>query len=196
MRDAVGRSLPDGVIDLDVECGLAARSATGPWRRWRRLATAKVPVFGVVTLVVLGALAGAAGGWQWTVAQQRSRDASVVSLFAAVAELESGGGWQTSVTIEGTVAVVNGGPLPVDVSVVADSEDFRVKGQRRIAPGATDWFPVTATVWCSDDAAVRPVPVALHVVTADGVGRVVTVQLQLSGSPWAEFVMQSCLPPR
>ncbi|MER7001436.1 hypothetical protein ABT297_00040 [Dactylosporangium sp. NPDC000555] len=196
MRDAVRGAPVDVSIDLGMIDDGPAESTAVPWRRLRRLMSVRVPVPAVVALVLVGVVAGALATYQWMAVQQRSREASEVSLVLAAAGIESVGGEPGRITIEGAVTAVNGGPMPVEVSGAADAAAVMVKGQRRIAPAATGWFAVTATVPCSDGAGVRPLPVDLSVVTADGARRAVTVQLPLMGSQWYELVVRVCSMPR
>ncbi len=155
----------------------------------------RVSALGVVALVLAGVLAGAAGMHVWSVAQQRNRDAAEVTLFVAVASFGSAGGDNERVVINGTVAVVNGGPMPVEVSPGADMTSLMLAGHQRIEPGATGWFTGNAFVVCSGGA-LRPLPVELSVLTADGRRREVTLGLQLFGSRWHEEVVQACTPHR
>ncbi|WP_432988807.1 hypothetical protein [Dactylosporangium sp. CA-233914] len=181
----------DGVIDLDVP---DRRSVAPLSRRWRRAASMKVPALGVAVLMLFGVAAGAVAGQRWEAARERGRQAAEASLFLAVAGLNSGGGQDGLVIIEGSVAVTNGGPMPVEVAGAENAAVVMVRGQLTLAPAATGWFAASASITCPQDAAdaARPLPVGLSVVTADGVRRAVTVQLQLSGSRWYELVAQSC----
>ncbi|UWP81490.1 hypothetical protein [Dactylosporangium fulvum] len=111
-----------------------------------------------------------------------------MSLFLAVAGLESVTGADGRVTVEGSIAVVNGAPRPVEVAGAGKVADVMVWGQQRIAPAATGRFPVSVAVTCSDDAGTRPLPVEMSVLTADGMRRTVTMELDLVGSRWFEFV--------
>ena len=105
-------------------------------------------------------------------------------------ESASGGGGR--VVIDGTVAIVNGGPRAVEFVGASKVADVMVWGHQRIAPAGTGWFAVSATITCAEDASTRPLPVELPVVTEDGVRRTVTVQLQLMGSRWHDLVVQAC----
>jgi hypothetical protein len=100
------------------------------------------------------------------------------------------------VTIEGSIAVVNGAPRPVEVAGAGKVADVMVWGQQQIAPAATGRFPVSVAITCADDAGTRPLPVELSVLTADGVRRTVTMELDLVGSRWFEFVERDCALPR
>ncbi|GAA2374624.1 hypothetical protein GCM10010170_077840 [Dactylosporangium salmoneum] len=151
-------------------------------------------MFSVVALVLFSVLVGAVVGQRWEAGQERSRQAAEASLFLAVAGLDSVTGSDGRVTIEGSIAVTNGSPMPVEVTGADKAADVMVRGQQRIAPAATGWFPVSATVTCVDGATAMPVPVGLSVATADGARRTVTLELQLNGSRWYEFVVQGCAP--
>ncbi|MET7397175.1 hypothetical protein ABZS66_27195 [Dactylosporangium sp. NPDC005572] len=98
--------------------------------------------------------------------------------------------------IEGSIAVTNGGPMPVEVAGAGKAADVMVWGQQWIAPAATGWFAVSATVTCADNVAAMAVPVDLSVATADGSRRMMTLELPLIGSRWYEFVVQDCAMAR
>ncbi|GGM16771.1 hypothetical protein GCM10007977_017540 [Dactylosporangium sucinum] len=144
--------------------------------------------------MVFGGLVGGVAGQSWEAAQQRRRQASELSLFLAVAGLESVAGAGGRVTIEGSIAVVNGAPRPVEVAGAGKVADVMVWGQQRIAPAATGRFPVSVAITCSEDAGTRPLPVELSAVTADGVHRTLTMRLDLVGSRWFEYVERVCMP--
>ncbi|MFF5229810.1 hypothetical protein [Dactylosporangium sp. NPDC000521] len=173
------------VIDLD----RPEERTTGPSAvaRWRRRVPAKA-----LALVLLGVLAGAVAGQRWEAARQEGRRAAEVSLFVTVAGMESGAGDGGRLTIEGTVAVLNGGPRPVQVAGAGVVADVMVWGEHRIEPGAAAWFRVSATITCAEDAASRPLPVGLVAVTEDGVRRSVTTAIQLNGSSWLEVQRRAC----
>ncbi|MET7422617.1 hypothetical protein [Dactylosporangium sp. NPDC005555] len=179
---------PAGVIDLDD----VREDRPGAMLRWRRAARRAVPLPGVVVLVLLAAAVGAGVAQRWEAARQRERQAAAVSLFVAVAGANSGAGDGERVTIEGSVAVVNGGPRAVEVAGAGVVADVMVWGEHRIAPGARAWFTVSATITCAEDAGSRPLPVGLSAVTADGVRRPVTAAIEVGGSSWSELVRRGC----
>lgn len=148
---------------------------------------------GVVVLVLIGGLIGAALGRAWTRWEQRELESARVSLFVAVADLSTITGANGRVSMEGTVMVSNGGPLPAEVSGPAGG-DFRVWGQQRVAAGGAARFPASLVVVCAAGGAQKPLPLALVVLTADGVRRSVEVTVELVGI-WQQMVAQDCQLP-
>ncbi|WP_433331139.1 hypothetical protein [Dactylosporangium sp. CA-139066] len=186
-----GQALPSGHIDLDVVDDSLSRRPAGLWRRWASL---RVSASGVVVLVLIGGLIGAVFGRAWAQWEQRRSESARVSLFVAVADLSSVAVSNGRVSIEGSVAVANGGPLPVEVSGPGGG-DFLVWGQQRIAAVTAARFPVTVYVTCSAGIEQQPLLLALVVVTADGVRRAVEMKVDLVGR-WQEMVAQDCQLPR
>ena len=185
MRDPVTVTQRDEVIDLD------ARPAATPAPP--KLMSLKVPMPGVVVLVIAGLLAGIGAGYLWAGVQQRGRDAAEVTLFMSVAGLDSASGDGTGVTIRGNVAVVNGGPRPVVVhAVTGPPAGVLLNGSQGIGPGETGWFMATAYVSCARDAMIKPLPAEVGVITADGGNRRAGLKLELIGSRWYEVVATSC----
>jgi hypothetical protein len=111
-----------------------------------------------VVLVLFGALAGAAVGGAGAASEQRRRDAARVSLFVTVADLSSAEVSNGRVSIEGGVAVANGGPVPVEVSGPQDG-DFLVWGKQLVAAAAAARFAVSVRVECADGVEKLPLPV-------------------------------------
>ncbi|MGI5176340.1 hypothetical protein ACQEVZ_08435 [Dactylosporangium sp. CA-152071] len=185
-----GQAPPSGHIDLDLSDDPLPRRPVGLRRRWTSL---RVSASGVVVLVLIGGLIGAALGRAWARWEQRKLESARVSLFVAVADLSTTTGSNGRVSMEGSVAVANGGPLPVEVSGPA-SGDFRVWGQQRVAAGGAARFPANLTVVCAAGVEQQPLPLALVVVTADGVRRSVDVKVELVGT-WKEMVTQDCQSP-
>ncbi|MEV4139643.1 hypothetical protein AB0J72_46700 [Dactylosporangium sp. NPDC049742] len=180
---------PSGHIDLDLVDDPLSRRPVGLRRRWTSL---RVSAAGVVVLVLVGGLIGAAFGRAWTQWEQRKLDSARVSLFVAVADLSTTTGADGRVSMEGSVAVANGGPLPVQVSGPA-SGNFRVWGQQRVAAAGAVRFPASVVVVCAAGVE-QPLPLALVVVTADGERRSVEVTVELVGI-WKEMVAQNCQLP-
>ncbi|WP_344512764.1 hypothetical protein [Dactylosporangium maewongense] len=181
---------PSGHIDLDLVDDPLSRRPVGLRRRWTSL---RVSASGVVVLVLIGALIGAAFGRAWTRWEQRKLDSARVSLFVAVADLSTTTGSNGRVSMEGSVAVANGGPLPVEVSGPA-SGNFRVWGQQRVAAAGAARFPASVVVVCAAGVEQQPLPLALVVVAADGERRSVEVKVELVGT-WKEIVAQDCQLP-
>ncbi|MGI5238648.1 hypothetical protein [Dactylosporangium sp. CA-139066] len=186
-----GQALPSGHIDLVVVDDSLLRRPAGLRRRWAAL---RVSASGVVVLVLIAGLIGAASGGAWAQWEQRRMESARVSLFIAVADLSSIEMSNGRVSIDGSVAVANGGPLPVEVPGPGGG-DFLVWGQQRIAAATAARLPVNVRITCSAGVEQRPLPLALVVVTADGVRRAVEMKVDLAGR-WQEMVAHDCQLPR
>lgn len=186
----------DSVIDLDEAAGERGSEPTVAPSGLSRLAAVRVSFFRVVALVLAGALTGAAAMLVWVDARQRDQLASEVSLFVFVAGFESAGGvGGRLVTIQGSLAVVNGGATPVEVSGTGTDKAFMLEGRQEIGPDETGWFSVRAEVSCSSGFANSPLPVEFSVLTVDQRRTTVTVDLHVVGSRWYEVLLDACRRP-
>ncbi|GAA1387735.1 hypothetical protein GCM10009661_74900 [Catellatospora chokoriensis] len=192
MRTPVDEPQLDGAIDLGVVSDRPTKPALLVRSSWRAWLSNRVPVYVLVATVLAGFLVGAIGMRQWDAWRHQARQASEVTLLVAVAGLDSGGGGAGRVTIEGSVAVVNAGPMRVTVAGDAASGVFSLSGERPIPSGGTRRFKATAVLDCSEGVAPAVLPVDLSVTTADGQRRVVTTKLQLVGSTWFDTAMRAC----
>ncbi|GIF94863.1 hypothetical protein Cch02nite_83070 [Catellatospora chokoriensis] len=95
-------------------------------------------------------------------------------------------------TIEGSIAVLNAGPMQVTVASDATSGVVTLSGERLIPPGGTRRIEATAVLECSEGVAPVVLPVDLAVTTVDGQRRVVTTNLQLMGTTWFDTAMRAC----
>ncbi|MEV0271135.1 hypothetical protein AB0H43_20335 [Hamadaea sp. NPDC050747] len=161
---------------------------------WSRIRTSRVPIWTVVLLSVSSALAGAAAMDAWAARQQLRSQSTQVSLFVSVAGIGSAtqDGEADHVRIEGTLAIMNGGPLPIEVTNVSDDATVVLHTSHRIAAEATTWFPAQVTIPCMDTAAPASMMVALSVLTADHHHRATKVQLQLAGTLWHDVIARGC----
>ncbi|GIF62302.1 hypothetical protein Ais01nite_03370 [Asanoa ishikariensis] len=177
------------MLDLDVppdaESGLVDR-----FRRRR---------FGVLPMAVAVLLAMASAAAATHVVEDRQRRASEqaeVSLTTLVGRSGSVSGDSRTMTIEGSLAVANSGPLPVVVEEVRGSAGgltFLSTASATIRPGV-DWILVTVTASCAEGISGQPLPAVLKVRTADGQARVTSSLMIVQGTPWATTHEQICRP--
>ncbi|MEV6963739.1 hypothetical protein AB0M47_01390 [Hamadaea sp. NPDC051192] len=179
---------PDASIAIDLD---RARQPVAPGR-WARFRSRRLPMGLVVVLVLGGVLAGMAGMGLWAARQWVRTQSALVSVFATVAGINSAYGESGGVVIEGTVAVMNGGPLPVHITGVGEDAALVLQGSQRIIPHATAWFPVRATVSCVDSTAPVSMTAELVVIPSDGRRHLTAVVLPLTGTAWSDPLARAC----
>ena len=151
-------------------------------------------MWAVVLLVLAGLLGGISSMGLWAARQWVRTQSGEVSLFLAVAGLSAAAGEPGRAVIDGTVAVMNGGPLLVEVDGVArEAAVMFLRGSQRVLPHMTSWAAAHATFPCLESVAPASVTVDLSVRTADGRRRIVTVLLPITGSVWSEAIARVCL---
>ncbi|SNS76977.1 hypothetical protein SAMN05421812_101719 [Asanoa hainanensis] len=170
------------MLDLDVPSGEEV-----PRRR-----------FGVsqLAVAVLVAMTAAAVGTHLVEDRRRQiGEQATVSLTTLVARAGSGGSDGRTMTIEGSVAVANSGPLPVAVDEVrgdAGGLTFLSTSTATVRPGV-DYVLVTITADCAQGF-TDPGQAVLKVRTADGQTRVTSSMMIVQGTPWATSHEQICRP--
>ena len=141
------------VLDLDIAPDGDSQGGFTTFFRQRRFGLLPVAV-----MVLVGMAAAAVGTHLFEERQRQARQASQVSLTALVAGSGSGGGDGRTVTIEGSLAVANSGPVPVLVEEVRGSGGgltFQSRGARTVRPGVA-LIPVSVTVECAKGVPVEP----------------------------------------
>jgi hypothetical protein len=170
-------------------------------RRWR--ASLKARAF-VVAVFVLGGLAGGVLMRWWDLRQQHQEREAIVSVHVVVAGSmvgSAGGDGGRRVEMEASLAMVNSGPIPVEVSDVHASEGGLTvemeQTSRVVQPGVLA-VPVRVVVDCRAGVPTNPVRVRMTVRPTHGPPRQVSPLMAVGGTHWMYMVDQMChsLPVR
>ncbi|MGX6601253.1 hypothetical protein ACWKSP_03810 [Micromonosporaceae bacterium Da 78-11] len=195
------------LIDLDQPAEEQLR--TEPTTRWRVIVS-------VAAALVVGAVLGGVVAHRWTIDQRRAADERRVSLLAFAGQLSGGTtvdsalapGGVKQAHFKAAVAVVNVGPLPVNVrSLVAQKPGLTAtsaEGTTWVAPGTSFLVEVAVQADCnvkktgdgttaSIDAANLTVSVAVETLS----GSAASVSgLSIDTGPWSNYTqtaLTTCL---
>ncbi|WP_144420342.1 hypothetical protein [Micromonospora haikouensis] len=144
----------------------------------------------LVAALLAGVVLGGVGVNELRDARDERQHSAAVSLLAFPASGGGGGGSGVEgvLQMDALLAVVNAGPAPVTLRVVAGQGPgvgLRDAGQSRLLrPGGVGWIEVELRLECANAFGSEPLVVRFSVETADRRAREATYPVAVTGSVW------------
>lgn len=210
LASAASRECPavGGLLDLDVP---PENTRARPWRAgrliacWQAVRTARVPGPAVVVLVIGAIVLASMATYRWQAWRDLQARRSAVLVQALVPGTNAGSGSsvvvgaarELAVHMAASLALVNGGPLPVEVTeLIGDQHGLSVwtsKDSVLVRPGALT-ISVMVAFDCAAGFPTEPLRIAMRVRTADGRSREASSLVAVTGTPWADRLNGMCHP--